>query len=892
MGESISVEWVRHALVLRRAGADDDAFALAETLPNERYRTPVVVGASALPALARLDPWLVADLADATEGGLRLIAPKLGAMGEDGTLPPARRLADRLGVEVVAPDGTPDALPDGSLFVREPGAGWVSYQPERPRARSGPRHPSPWWQSRLPLTLPGHVTPVPAGLWVRRPGAPERPGDPLHRGVPDHDRMYVVLGAPGEQPPEVTTVAEVLGAIPAEKRGGIVLASYGVPDLGAAIAGELGTPVRMAHGVPLDGRPVHVDETGAFTWRPFALESVYRPGETPLLKRWIAPGPALGMGGPASYRMAEGWRVDVMARGLLVRPENLAPDPEWAAGTGPTADVVLASDVPVPGEVLAALDGLMRGLPADARDHLRVVPVTEHAAAAASRLEVAASAVPFASASLRLELAESTAGEAEVLEEQVSGESEVWADEETESAVEPPSGAVVVTADGCVLPAQPILAAAALPGYSGHSDPVAGLVDEPAPPPLPSISASSAPPPLPSIATSIPIPPPAATATAGAEKPGKPTGTRQAVRAEKEPEKEPAEKDPRESGEDKQRKRDTEPAHTSDVMTVAPPDPRPHAAPGNLSIEDIRRPLTTVHLPGERTPEPPEPAGATDTEARIPKVAEALPALTPRVTAVSRSPVTATPIMSTSDRYEEPPEPVPPERPASPVVPPVVEVPADARSTPEQRQAVRGMLGPAYDVATRAVTRMLSERPGLRAIPSEHSALLAELAVVRVFAQKPTENYDTDFQICLASGLRRLPTARTVVVRGIPAETEVRPRTVLRLSSPVLVAPAVPAVAVGPAEALIWTTTARRLDGLLPEDATDLVLPGHTRLRVLAVDEGPLRRILLAEEGTPDEAALSRLRKALAARATAGAAGEPEDTRWFGPLPGIREIPR
>lgn len=927
MGESISVERVRHALVLRRAGADEDAFALAETLPNERYRTPVVVGASALPALARLDPWVVADLADATEGGLRLVAPKLGAMGSDGRLPPARRLADRLGVEVVAADGTPVVLPDGSLFVQEPGAGWVSYQPERPRGRSGPRHPSPWWQNGLPVTQPEHVTPIPAGLWIRRPGAAKRPDDPLHRGVPDHDRMYVVLGAPGEEPPEAGAVAEVLRAVPDGERGGLVVASYGVPNLGREIARELGAPVRVAHGVPGHGRSVHVGETGAVTWRPFALESLYRPGEEPLLKRWVAPGPALGMAGPASYRLAGGWRVDVLPRGLLVRPEHLAPDPEWAAETGPTADVLLASDVPVPGEVLSALDGLVRGLPADARDHLRVVPVTEHAAAAAARLEVAALAVPFAAAPLRLaaepaaETAEETAveetadeetiveevaGEETVVEESafspveraepVAGEEETAGGEHAEPAVEagdpaagergaePPAGAVVVTADGRVLPAEPILAVVVPSGYSGHSDPVAGLAEDATPPPLPSIAASATPPPLPTIVTSIPVPPPAATAAAGAA-----DGVKSRHAGEPRPTK-PVTKS----------KRGTEAERTTEVVAVAPPDrpsrPGADSLPGNLSIEDIRRSGADIDFSGENSrppavaPEsserkPPEP------EAARPKVAETgLPDLRPRVTTVPRAPMApSTPWESTPDVTGDPADPVPSAaEPASRIV----EVPADARSTPEQRQAVRGLLGSAYDVATRAVTRMLSERPGLRALPGEHAALLAELAAVRVFAEKPGEDYGTDFQVCVASGLRRLPTARTVVVRGIPAETDVRPRTVLRLYSPVLVTAAVPAITVGPAEAVIWTTTARRLDGLLSDDATDLVLPGHTRLRVLAVDEGPLRRILLAEEGTPDEAALARLRDALAARATAGTGGEPEDLRWFGPLPGAVEALR
>lgn len=198
---------------------------------------------------------------------------------------------------------------------------------------------------------------------------------------------------------------------------------------------------------------------------------------------------------------------------------------------------------------------------------------------------------------------------------------------------------------------------------------------------------------------------------------------------------------------------------------------------------------------------------------------------------------------------------------------------------------MRGKLGARYDVATRAVTRLLSERPGLRSSARDHAALLAELAVVRVFAEDPCAAYDADFYVVLADGLRRLPTARAVVVRGIPANTEARPDTLIRLPAPVVAAPVLPARPVGPAEALIWTTTARRLDGLTePETASeDVVLSGHTRLRVLAVEDG---RLLLAEDGTPREPALARLRAAAAARTIADPQDDqPAPTRWFGALP-------
>ncbi len=756
MGEAITVERARHALVVRRTGADDGVFAGAEALPPERCRTAVVVGSSALAAVSRLDPWVVADIADAARGGLRLVAPFLGAMGPNGSLPPARLLADRLRVEVVAAEGTPVTLADGSLFVAEHGAGWVSYQPAGRRHRMGPRHPSPWWQQLLPATPDKQVTEIPAGLWVRRPDASARPDDPLFLAVPDRDRMYVVLGAPGEEPPAVESVAEVLRGLPDEQRDRAVLADYGGAGVAEAVADVLGVPVRVSHGVPSTvGRPAFVDGSGTAGWRPFAVESVYRPGDTPLLDRWVAPVPTLSMVEPASYRLADGWRVDVLARGLLVRPETLVPDPAWAVGTRATADLVLAADGPVPEPVLAALTGLVRELPADARDHLRVVPVTAHAATAAAGLGVAADP----SRPLRVGGHPVPGGES---------------DESPDTPVEPPGGAVVVSADGRVLPAEPILVVS-------DRGPVPPAVVQP--PSLPAVAAAA-------IA-------PVVTA----------------------------------AGED-------EPAVTPVAVAQATPAGLPPMSVRSLSVGATAPPTV---VPASR------PAAEVSTsDSQVGAIAEPAP---------------------------------------------IIEVPADARSTAEQRQAVRGRLRSRYDVATSAVTRLLSERPGLRAGPSDQATLLAELAVVWMFAEEPGASYDIDFHVCLAGGLRRLPTVRTVVARGIPADTDVRPDAIVRLAAPVVAAPAARTGLLGPAEALIWTTTARKLDGLVahrPADGADggadVVLSAHTRLRVLAVETGAVRRILLAEDGTPSDAALTRLRAAAATR-TAAPDESPYDSRWFGSLP-------
>ncbi|MDU0294872.1 hypothetical protein NUG22_37185, partial [Saccharothrix longispora] len=231
---------------------------------------------------------------------------------------------------------------------------------------------------------------------------------------------------------------------------------------------------------------------------------------------------------------------------------------------------------------------------------------------------------------------------------------------------------------------------------------------------------------------------------------------------------------------------------------------------------------------------------------------------------------------------------VEPARPVAPRAP--ISVPADARSTAEQRARVRAALGTRYDVAGRAVARLLAERPGLRG--AHGNALAAELAVVRIFALDPAGDHDLDFHTCLVSGLRALPTARSVVLRGLPPGHGYAAGQVLSPRVPVSAVAASPDRRVPGVEALIWTTTARRLDGLLDADRRDeVLLPAHTRLRVLAVEDGG-RRVLLAEEGTAEEQALTRLRAAAAARPavpdpttdspTHGAGG---GSPWFGDLP-------
>ncbi|GAB3400893.1 hypothetical protein GCM10027515_09220 [Schumannella luteola] len=214
---------------------------------------------------------------------------------------------------------------------------------------------------------------------------------------------------------------------------------------------------------------------------------------------------------------------------------------------------------------------------------------------------------------------------------------------------------------------------------------------------------------------------------------------------------------------------------------------------------------------------------------------------------------------------------------------PDVDVPVGASSTSEQRHRVRTALGSRYDVASRTVSQLLAQQPGMRVAAGDRSAMLTGLSLVRVFATEPHGEYDLDFHTCLAEGLAMLPTARSVVVRGIPAGIDATPGSTLRLRAP-LVAAAADGPAAGPAEALIWTTSGRRLDRVLhgSAGAADVVLPAGARLCVLGTTGGSAPRLLLAEEGADAELALARLHAAAEAR---GDLGAHDDDRWFGDLP-------
>jgi len=217
-------------------------------------------------------------------------------------------------------------------------------------------------------------------------------------------------------------------------------------------------------------------------------------------------------------------------------------------------------------------------------------------------------------------------------------------------------------------------------------------------------------------------------------------------------------------------------------------------------------------------------------------------------------------------------------------------------STPPERQHFRQSLGWRYDAASRYVRKILSERPSLRAAAAGDDALATDLAAVHVFATSDhtglleslrtgaVEQVDRAFVSCVVSGLRRLPTLTGLVVRGGPddpaaAEAYRRGTDVLEMGLLMAVADSLAEVS-GGVEVLIWSSTARRLDGLVegPEGTKVVFLPG-TVFRVLDVDAASEpRRVLLAEmpqnwRSRADAAREERIRDRLRTAAQARTAG-------------------
>ncbi|SDY79562.1 hypothetical protein SAMN05216215_103539 [Saccharopolyspora shandongensis] len=394
-------------VVVRSADTQVAGAGMAARHAADDSRARVFIDHTALEAFDQLEHEVLADLQTQLRPGdsgpmpgIRLLVGRSGLAGPDGRAPLAARLSERLNVEVVAPDGNLLMLPGGELFSVGEATGWVGFRPGKHKTHTGPRHPIPSWQGPLSETLRSRaadprisITSIPAGLWVRAAGAVMRPMSDMAYGVPvSGARLAIVVGAPGEEQPGLEALAGLVAALPGKLRQTLGLICYGPePDparpLAQRLADLLGIPVHCCHAVPQylpDGAKTwkSLDAAGQRAWLPFVLESLHRPGVPPLPRNWVQPLPGMVGAGVGAYWLQDGWLVDVLPSGLLVRPVRTPVDPVASRlATDPEVVnlVVTAAAGPPPGRVLTTVERMVRLLPAETRARLRLV-ATPHAA--------------------------------------------------------------------------------------------------------------------------------------------------------------------------------------------------------------------------------------------------------------------------------------------------------------------------------------------------------------------------------------------------------------------------------------------------------------------------------------------------------------------------------
>jgi hypothetical protein len=361
----LRAEWVGAALLVRRADPHPWTVGVARWLPAEPGHTPVVVDAGAVPAGHWEDlATLLAELPDSWRRSLRLVSSWAG-YAADGA--PARILAERLGVEVIAPDGHL-VMRSGLLFVGRPegGGGWLRFVPGHAPTPAGIRHPAPAWERLLPdrplYSRTGLVAePVPAGLWVHRATDetpfPDRLDNPAFTVPPDPNRIAVVFGGPAGSSVDDDELAEVVRQLPPAARATVAV----LPYTRTTVAG----PVGAAPPTPQPSPPV-----ASVLPVPVPVRVVVEPRRPPLVGlpagRSIEGGVAFDDGGqPLEPSVVAPWWSPVAELfTVLVRYD--AGSARFRTATGPVDPLRLAEAIaalPDRGarQVLLVTDGVPAG---------------------------------------------------------------------------------------------------------------------------------------------------------------------------------------------------------------------------------------------------------------------------------------------------------------------------------------------------------------------------------------------------------------------------------------------------------------------------------------------------------------------------------------------------
>ncbi|MFG3010594.1 hypothetical protein ACGFZB_09050 [Streptomyces cinerochromogenes] len=899
-------------LYLLASDAEESArlAATADALSGGEHDQATVVVSASIAESTVLWQHLAPVLDECSRSGITGVRLLWAGAGADlpGRPAPARRVADTWGMEVVAPAGPVVVAPGGSLFTPAEPGGWRHFAPGLGPRPLGLRHPVPSWEdaaARLTAdAVDGHVVePVPAGVLIRTAGPVPDAERAVGASIPvDEHRLAVVVGTPGTPPVSARALAELLALLPSRARAAARLVPGDGRDLlggGQETADLLGTEVEVVSGVPVlleradgageDWAVVLIGADGEPTWRPYveAVACLPTPGgpapgspapdgpaPAPRVLRWRPPVAGLAAGPRDGVLLLDDvWQVAVTRAGLWVGPHGDVP--AEASGRALATETVTVH-VGAPGqrlddELWPVLDTLMEELEPSVR--------------ARTTLHVLGRCSPQGRRLLR----RLTERRGLALEYRQDGGAE-----EAEAAAEPAQAAPHADADTAQAP--------------WHASPMSVRVRRVSAPPAPVLDTPAVPA---AAAVRAPVPPGYAEALAASRSVGGvggrsvPVPWKVAREAPTAPPTAP-----------------TAPAPTSTQSTAhtptppRPPAPRPQP-PALTPSPTPTRPTTQGPAPARPTAHEPAPVRPTGHES-APVRSSGQGPVPVRPTPHQPAPARPTAQIPASDppatqapAPAQPPTPTP-EHSSAPTTPgrratlPVRVTPLH-RSGPADRQAVQALAGEQWWQQQAAVSRTLMVVPGLR-MHQQTDEAPADLVAVRCFLtlddgplswtwleRRLTLGADEalPYLSCLASGLRRLPSYRGVVVRDAgtlpPEASTLPPGTELCEPGPVgtLALDGAPASAAD--RYLIWSVTGRRVRSLFTAGPAghgeEVVFGPGTRFRVLGTQGRPgAMTVLLREvtDGGPaarpgeqeaqDRAALGALRQAAGRDPAAGTA--------------------
>ncbi|WP_225829042.1 hypothetical protein [Streptomyces naphthomycinicus] len=365
----VGAAWLVHPAT----GADRRSLLFAAGLAADPAYAVVVVDLPPDTALDAVEEAL-AQTVPAGPRGLRLV---FGRPPSRGPAAAGRRLAGRLGQDVVVPDGVLLPSAGGALFIgADRGRGWVLCTPQGQERYVSRRFPRPAWDETLPdrpwpVGANAVAEPVSAGVWLR----PAREDAAQHRHRRTlaarlrgrSDAATVVIGTPDAPEPTPEDIARFWRSLPEDTRSTmrVVLSGQvrtpGGRPFGETLAALTGEPVHLYNGFPTSdpvvGRAPQ-DEVLFTEWdgtpgRPlFAREFLHLPPEPggpadSLLAvdhRW--PLDHLPMLRQGLYRGGPGVVLEVLPWGLWIRPsvEPSSADEVRAAAADPHHELILCDD--------------------------------------------------------------------------------------------------------------------------------------------------------------------------------------------------------------------------------------------------------------------------------------------------------------------------------------------------------------------------------------------------------------------------------------------------------------------------------------------------------------------------------------------------------------------